>query len=47
MLDLLVELRSEAKSKLDWGTADSIRKALGNMGVTIKDGKEGSTWNRD
>lgn len=47
MLDLLVELRSEAKSNQDWGTADSIRKALGNMGVTIKDGKEGSTWNRD
>ena len=47
LLDLLVQLRSDAKTSKDWGTADSIRNALSDIGVTIKDGKEGSTWNRD
>ena len=47
LLDLLVQLRSDAKTNKDWGTADSIRNALSDIGVTIKDGKEGSTWNRD
>ena len=47
LLDLLVNLRSEAKSNQDWSTADAIRNALSELGVTIKDGKEGSTWDRD
>ena len=47
LLDLLVQLRSDAKSNQDWTTADSIRQALSDLGVTIKDGKDGSTWNRD
>jgi cysteinyl-tRNA synthetase len=47
LLNLLVQLRSDAKSNQDWNTADSIRKALSDLGVTIKDGKDGSTWNRD
>ena len=47
LLDLLVQLRSDAKTSKDWGTADAIRNALSDIGVTIKDGKEGSTWNRD
>ena len=47
LLDFLVQLRSDAKSNQDWNTADSIRKALSDLGVTIKDGKDGSTWNRD
>ena len=47
LLDLLVKLRSEAKSNQDWSTADAIRNALGELGVTIKDGKEGSTWDSD
>lgn len=47
LLDLLVQLRSDAKSNQDWSTADSIRKALSDLGVSIKDGKEGSSWNRE
>ena len=47
LLDLLVNLRSEAKSNQDWSTADAIRNALSELGFTIKDGKEGSTWDRE
>lgn len=46
LLDLLVHLRREAKNNRDWSTADSIRDALMSMGITIQDGKEGSTWER-
>lgn len=46
LLDLLVNLRAQAKNNRDWGTADSIRDALSSMGITIQDGKEGSTWER-
>ena len=47
LLDLLVHLRSEAKSSKDWGTADAIRNALSGLGVTIQDNKDGSSWNID
>jgi cysteinyl-tRNA synthetase len=45
LLDLLVKLRGDAKANKDWSTADAIRDALTALGVTIKDSKEGSTWN--
>ena len=44
LLDLLVDLRSTAKSNKDWATADAIRNALGEWGITIKDSKDGSSW---
>jgi cysteinyl-tRNA synthetase len=47
LLDLLVELRGTAKANKDWSTADSIRDVLKSMGISIKDSKEGSTWERD
>ena len=47
LLDLLVELRGNAKTKKDWGTADAIRDALGALGISIKDSKDGSKWERD
>lgn len=46
LLDLLVQLRNQAKTNRDWETADAIRNTLGDMGITITDGKEGSSWNR-
>ncbi len=45
LLDLLVQLRGDAKANKDWSTADAIRDALSALGVTIKDSKDGSTWN--
>jgi len=44
LLDLLVEMRSDAKEKKDWESADRIRNTLSEMGITIKDSKEGSIW---
>ena len=47
LLDLLVELRADAKEKKDWGSADRIRNTLSEMGITIKDSKEGSSWSHE
>ena len=47
LLDLLVEMRSDAKENKDWDNADKIRNTLKELGITIKDTKEGSTWSND
>lgn len=43
-IELLLNLRIEAKKNKDWGTADRIRNELNALGVEIKDTKEGFTW---
>lgn len=43
-VDLLLQLRMEAKANKDWGTADHIRDELCKLGFVIKDTKEGFTW---
>lgn len=47
LMNLLVELRGKAKVNQDYDTADTIRKALAEMGITIIDGKDGSSWKKD
>tara|TARA_B110000459_G_scaffold185393_1_gene215994 strand:+ start:1836 stop:3329 length:1494 start_codon:yes stop_codon:yes gene_type:complete len=47
LLDLLVELRSDAKENKDYAGADRIRKTLSEIGISIKDGKEGSSWSHE
>ena len=43
-LDLLLELRKEAKANKDWATADLIRNKLSEIGFEVKDTKEGMEW---
>ena len=47
LLDLLVQLRTEAKTRKDFSTADAIRTALTGLGVSIMDTKDGSAWTID
>ncbi len=44
LIELLLNLRIEAKNNKDWATADSIRNQLTQMGVVIKDTKDGFEW---
>jgi len=44
VVDLLMKLRTEAKSNKDWATSDKIRNELATIGFDIKDGKEGVSW---
>jgi cysteinyl-tRNA synthetase len=47
ILDLLIDIRKEAKSKKDFLTSDKIRKQLTNLGIEMKDEKDGNIgWSR-
>lgn len=43
-VNLLLELRQNAKNNKEWATADKIRDDLGDMGIEIKDTREGTEW---
>lgn len=43
-IDLLMEIRSEAKARKDWATSDLIRNQLTSLGFDIKDTKNGVEW---
>ncbi|MFY0643865.1 MAG: cysteine--tRNA ligase [Bacteroidia bacterium] len=44
LMELLLEIRNEAKERKDYGTADLIRNQLNQLGIEIMDGKEGSSY---
>lgn len=41
VLELLIELRKDARSKKDYATSDKIRNQLSSLGITMKDDKDG------
>jgi len=43
-INLLLELRAKARENKDWAASDLIRDQLKELGVIIKDGKEGASW---
>ncbi|HSM72337.1 MAG TPA: cysteine--tRNA ligase [Anaerolineales bacterium] len=40
----LIEERNEARKQKDWARSDEIRDQLKEMGVTIEDSRDGTTW---
>ncbi|MGN6637707.1 MAG: cysteine--tRNA ligase [Mucilaginibacter sp.] len=46
VIDMIVNLRSEAKANRDYATSDKIRNGLQQIGFQLKDGKEGTTWSK-
>ena len=43
-VDLLLQVRSQAKANKDWATSDLIRNQLAALGFVVKDTKDGATW---
>lgn len=43
-MDLLMEIRANAKAAKDWSTSDLIRDKLAKLGFKIKDTKNGAEW---
>ena len=43
-VDMLLNMRLEAKRQKDWATSDKIRNELTALGFTIKDTKDGFEW---
>jgi cysteinyl-tRNA synthetase len=45
VMDLLIDIRKEAKAKRDFATSDKIRNQLASVGISIKDEKGGEmSW---
>ena len=45
VMELLIDIRKEAKSKKDFATSDKIRNQLSRMGISLKDEKDGGmSW---
>lgn len=44
VMEVLLDIRQQARTDKNWGLSDQIRDALNNAGITVKDGKEGATW---
>ncbi|MCC6819015.1 MAG: cysteine--tRNA ligase [Bacteroidia bacterium] len=44
VLEILIELRNEAKSNKNYELSDVIRKKLTEIGIELKDGKEGTSF---
>jgi cysteinyl-tRNA synthetase len=44
-MDLLIEIRKESKTKIDFATSDKIRNQLASIGINLKDEKGGEmSW---
>jgi cysteinyl-tRNA synthetase len=43
-VDLLVELRRDLRKNKQYELADQVRKKLGDLGVTLEDRPDGTTW---
>jgi cysteinyl-tRNA synthetase len=41
---LMIDQRAAARAAKDWAESDRIRDELAAMGVVLKDGKDGTTW---
>ena len=44
LIELLLEIRQDARNQKDWDTSDKIRDRLKQLNIEIKDTREGSTW---
>jgi len=43
-ITLLIEVRAEVRKQKLWPLSDLIRDRLKELGVTLEDGKDGTTW---
>jgi len=46
LMDLIIEVRQEARAKKDWAIADAIRNKLGELGIILEDSPRGVRWKR-
>jgi cysteinyl-tRNA synthetase len=45
LMQVLINIRKEAKAKRDWVTSDKIRNQLSDLGIALKDERDGSmSW---
>jgi len=47
LINIFIKQREEARNKKDFARSDEIRKELSELGIILKDGKEGTRWTMD
>ena len=47
LMQLVIEMRQDARGRKDWGASDRIRDALKELRIQLKDSKEGTSWTKD
>lgn len=47
LMQTILSLRKDARDRKDWPTSDKIRDRLKEVGVQVKDTREGASWSRD
>ena len=45
VMELVLQMRQQAREQKDWSTADAIRDKLQEAKIIVKDSKDGATWN--
>ncbi|MFD2742620.1 MULTISPECIES: cysteine--tRNA ligase [Sphingobacterium] len=46
LMQLIIQIRNEAKQNKDFATSDRIRDELHALGIQLKDSKDGTLWNK-
>ena len=44
LMELILEIRKNARANKDWATSDKIRDDLARINITVKDTRDGATW---
>jgi cysteinyl-tRNA synthetase len=43
-MNLILDIRQQARADHNWPIADRIRDALNEAGIVVEDGVDGTTW---
>jgi len=46
LMETIIQLRQDARQRKDYATSDLIRDKLAALQIVLKDGKEGTGWER-
>lgn len=46
LMEIIIEIRQDARKKKDWAIADKIRDSLSAVGIIIEDSPQGARWKR-
>lgn len=46
LMEIIINIRQQARRNKDWSTADTIRDQLGTIGVVLEDSAQGVRWRR-
>lgn len=46
LMNLLIDLRKQARADKNYAMADQVRNQLNEIGVILEDTKQGTTWKR-